>query len=163
MGAVAVYEPGVDKVLRGDDAVRIEEMYARLGEALAARRLADAARVLAELVANDDELATLSATDYLQAGGQNVTVHLQEIEQAARSAEHDPIDPSVLARITVPVVQLHGSPAALGDWARDSVRYVADHVADPHVREIPGAGHLGPYCQPEAVADELVQFFGTAL
>lgn len=163
VGAVAVYEPGVDKVLGEDDAVRIEEMYTRLSQAATEGRLADAARELIELVANDDELATLSAMDYFKTAGENVPVHLQEIEQSAQSEEPGSTNPSVLARITAPVLLLHGSRTALQDWFTASVRYVADHVADPHVCEVTGAGHLGPYCEPDAVADELVQFFETAL
>jgi pimeloyl-ACP methyl ester carboxylesterase len=163
VSAVAVYEPGVDRVLGEDDAVRIEEMYTRLDQAAAKGRLADAARELIELIANDDELATLSRTDYFETVGQNVTVHLQEIKQAAQSEQPGSTDPLVLARIAAPVLLLHGSRTPLEDWLTDSVRYVADHVSDLHVHEITDAGHLGPYCEPDAVADELVQFFETAL
>lgn len=163
VGAVAVYEPGVDEMLDEDDDAWIEEMYTRLGQAAAEGRLADAARELINLVGNDDEVAGLSATDYFEAAGQNVPVHLQELEQATQSDDPGPTNPSVLTRITVPVLLLHGSRTAMDDWFTDSVRYVADHVADPQVREIAGAGHLGPYCEPDAVADELVQFFERAL
>lgn len=150
-------------MLDKDDVARIEEMYTRLGQAAAEGRLADAARELIDLVGNDDEVARLSATDYFEAAGQNVPVHLQELEQAIQSDDPGPTDPSVLARITVPVLLLHGSRTAMDDWFTDSMRYVADHVADQHVLEITGAGHLGPYCEPDAVADELVQFFEIAL
>ncbi|WP_317175810.1 alpha/beta fold hydrolase [Halomontanus rarus] len=118
---------------------------------------------LIDLVGNDDEVAGLSATDYFEAAGQHVPVHLQELEQATQSDDPGPTDPSVLARITVPVLLLHGSRTTMDGWFTDSVRYVADHVADPHVREIADAGHLGPYCEPDAVADELLQFFERAL
>lgn len=163
VGAVAVYEPGVDKVLDEDDAARIEEMYTRFIQAAAEGRLADAARELIGLVGNDDEVAALSATDYFEAAGQNVPIHLQELEQATQSDDPGATYPSVLARITVAVLLLHGSRTVMEDWFTDSVGYVADHVADPHVREIAGGGHLGPSCEPNAVADELAQFFGTAL
>lgn len=159
IGAVAVYEPAVAKTLNEDDTVRIEETYARIAEAAAEERLADAARELIELVGNDDEVATLSATEYFDAAGRNVPVHLTEVEQSAHSEAPGWTDPSVLARIRVPVLLLLGSRTALDDWMPDSVRYLVDHLAEPHVRELASAGHLGPYCEPEGVAEELVRFF----
>ena len=163
VGAVAVYEPGVNEAIGEDDIVRIEEMFARVAEASAEDRLAEAARELIDLVGNDDEVAALSATNYFDAAGGNVPVLLTEIEQSARSEAPGSTDPSVLARITVPVLLLHGSRTALADWATNSVQYLADHLADAHVHEITGAGHLGPHCEPEVVADELVLFFEASL
>lgn len=77
-----------------------------------------------------------------------------------QSHEYSPTDPSELARITVPVLLLYGSRSALRTWFAEGVRHVADHVADPHVREIAGTGHRAPVLQPEPLADEVVRFFG---
>ena len=69
-------------------------------------------------------------------------------------------DPDVLARVTAPVLLLRGQDTRLGTFYSDTERHVAEHVADPHVREpLPGVGHLAPVLAPEPVAKELIPFF----
>ncbi len=46
-----------------------------------------------------------------------------------------------------------------GHLAADSVRYLADHLPDSQIREIPGAAHFGPLLTPEPVAAELTRHF----
>ena len=43
-----------------------------------------------------------------------------------------------------------------------SARYVADHVPNARVHEIPGAGHAAPLTHPEALAEALTEFFSPA-
>ena len=74
--------------------------------------------------------------------------------------DRSPGEPTVLARITVPVRLLHGSGSHPS--LRDGVGHIAAHVADPRVREIDGAGHFGPHTHPEAIADEVTRFFTAA-
>ncbi len=124
----------------------------------AQNQLTDAARMFAEPLCNDDELAAMTASDYLKESGQYMPVVLREIQHAALSQAYSPTDPSVLRHITVPVLLLHGSRTALTLFI-DGVRHVAGHVADSQIRQIAGAGHWGPELQPEPIADELVRFF----
>jgi hypothetical protein len=35
-------------------------------------------------------------------------------------------------------------------------RYVAQHVVDADVRELPGVGHFAPLLEPEPIAKELI-------
>jgi pimeloyl-ACP methyl ester carboxylesterase len=43
-----------------------------------------------------------------------------------------------------------------------SARYVADHVPNARIHEIPGAGHAAPLTHPEALAEALTEFFSPA-
>lgn len=70
-------------------------------------------------------------------------------------------DPEVLGKITVPVLLLTGQETLLHTWFTDAVQYIAQHIADPHVRELPGAGHFAPEVAPETLATELISFFGS--
>lgn len=51
-----------------------------------------------------------------------------------------------------------GQATRLGLFA-DSAQHIAEHVADPHVRELPGLGHFAPVLAPELIAKELISFF----
>lgn len=169
VSAVAVYEPIVLEVQSQEDAARFEETFARVSTMAGEGRLADAVGAFAELLANDDELAALSASaDGVEALAANVPVQVQEFTQllerqhGAEAEGPSPTAPSALPRVTVPVLLLYGAQTALGTWITDGVRHVADHVADPHVREIDRAGHFAPALRPEPIADELARFFQTA-
>jgi pimeloyl-ACP methyl ester carboxylesterase len=61
--------------------------------------------------------------------------------------------------VTAPVLLLRGQQTALGTWCADATRRIAQHVPDPHVRELPGAGHFAPLLAPEPLANELIRFF----
>jgi hypothetical protein len=39
-----------------------------------------------------------------------------------------------------------------GTFFADSAQHIAQHVADPHVRELPGVGHFAPVVAPEPIA-----------
>jgi pimeloyl-ACP methyl ester carboxylesterase len=71
-------------------------------------------------------------------------------------------DPEALARITAPVLLLLGRQTRLGTFFTDSVRFMAQHVADAKVWELPGVGHFAPVLAPESVAEELITFFESA-
>jgi pimeloyl-ACP methyl ester carboxylesterase len=68
-------------------------------------------------------------------------------------------DPEALAMVTAPVLLLRGQQTALGTWFADAVRHIAQHVSNPNVRELPGAGHFAPVLAPESIAMELIRFF----
>jgi pimeloyl-ACP methyl ester carboxylesterase len=71
-------------------------------------------------------------------------------------------DPEALRQVTAPVLLLRGQETLLGTWIAVSEQHVAQHVADPHVRELPGVGHFAPLLAPESVAEELISFFEKA-
>ena len=160
--AVAAYEPVVPTVINEDDIALVGSAMEVFVEAARQERHAEAARTLFERspMATDDEVVALAALGHFDAMAHYVSVSLQEMGQAAASEEPDFSDPSVLGQITAPVLLLHG--AETGAWAADSVRYLADHLAQVEVHEVPGAAHFGPLLAPEAVAREIVRFFGEA-
>lgn len=162
VSAVAAYEPIVSEVMTEDLLTTLQAVVERIVEAVADDRLADAARIFGELIANDDETATLEASGYFEEAGRYIPLYLQELEQASQSDASSPTDPSVLAKISAPVLLLHGTQTALGDFASDGLRHVAEHVPDARVREIEGAGHFGVTFEPEAIANEVTRFFKTA-
>lgn len=163
VSALAVYEPVVFEVQSEQVAAGFRDTVARAGNTAAAGRSTDAVRIFAEWLANDDELAALSAADDAVAAlAANAPVQLREFRQTIESAGPSPTDPSVLARVTAPVLILHGSRTALRPWFTDGVRHVAEHVADAQVREIAGGGHFAVALAPELIAGELVPFFETA-
>ncbi|HEX6196284.1 MAG TPA: alpha/beta hydrolase [Jiangellaceae bacterium] len=158
VSAVAVYEPTVFDVVTDDVAARIENALPRISQTVDEGRLSDAAREFAEVVANDDELATLSAMDYWKDAGRFIATELQEMEQ---SIEHDgpsPTDAALLGKITAPVLVLSGSRTRLHTWFTAGVRHITDHVANAQSREIAGAGHFGVALEPETIANEMVAF-----
>lgn len=158
VATVAAYEPTIIPVMRGDDAVRRDAMYRELGEAAGAGRLADAARVFHRFVGTDREVAALDA-DYYERCAPSMPALLRAGWDAAAYRGPVATDPQQLARVTVPVLLVRGEQTRLGTFYSDTVRHVADHVADPHVRPpLPGLGHWGPLLEPEPVAAELAAF-----
>ncbi|MDG5760906.1 alpha/beta hydrolase [Natronococcus sp. A-GB1] len=159
ISAVAAYEPAAFEVITEDVSERMTDTIERVGEVAAEGRLSDAARIWVEFVANDDELAWAEELGLFEVLAPNVPVQLREFEQIFESEWTSPTDPSELAEITVPVLLLHGTQSVPVPWMTDSVRHVAEHVADSTVREIDDTGHTGPGHKPEAVADQVIRFF----
>ena len=87
---------------------------------------------------------------------------LQMLQQGQSHEGAGPTDPEVLAKITAPVLLMVGQETLLNIFA-DSVQYIAQHVAEPHVRELPGVGHYAPILAPEPFAEELIGFFAPRL
>jgi pimeloyl-ACP methyl ester carboxylesterase len=160
--AAAVYEPFVASVMSEEDLARVGVAIERTAEAAADGRLADAARIFTRAVATDDEIAALEATGFFEHNAHYVPVLLQGLQQAMGYEGLEPTDPSELARVTVPVLLLRGQQTLHVTFFADSEQHVAEHVADPHVREpLPGVGHWGPSIAPELIAEELISFFET--
>ena len=160
--AVAAYEPVVfevaDQVLQDT----LQDTLPRVGDAMTDGEVADAARIFSEVVANDDELSSLTSSGYLEEAGRYVPVLLEELDQGAQPQAPSATDPALLAQITVPTLLMHGARSARRGWFTDGVAHVAEHVSDPHVRAIDGAGHFGVACAPEPIAEELTRFLATA-
>lgn len=161
VSAVAGHEPPVFEVLGAADGARFEETVGRAGDAAAAGDPVEAARIFAHLIAGEDELAALSSSNYFADAARYVPTFLAELEQEAGS-EFSPTDPAVLAKITAPVLLLHGSRSALRDFFTAGVRHVVEHVPHARVCEIPGSGHWGVTLAPEPIAAELSRFLGPA-
>lgn len=163
VSALAVYEPAVLEVMSEDEFTRFTELVTRMGELSAEDRLVDAARTFMEWVATDDELAAAARVDFFEGCAPNVPVFLQEIQELDGSEGAIPTEPSELAKIAAPALLLYGTRSIPDPWFVDGVHHVAEHVADPRVREISDTGHLGPIHKTEAVADEVVRFFAERL
>ena len=157
VSAVAVYEPAVFEA-PSEVNPRAAAKAARIGEAVAEDRLAEAARAAVEGAVTDDEMAAISRADVFESWATNVRVALQEAQQAGESQRPTPTDASMLTRIDVPVLYLYGSQTPT-TWYVEGARHVASHVADFRQVEIVGAAHLTPHLAPELIADELIQFF----
>lgn len=157
VSAVAVYEPAVFEA-PSEVNPRAEGKAARIGEAVAEDRLAEAAREMVEGAVTDEEMAVISRAGVLESWATNVRVALQEAQQAGESQRPTPTDESVLARIGVPVLYLYGSQTPT-TWYVEGARHVAGHVTDFRQVEVVGAAHLTPHFAPELIADELIQFF----
>ena len=156
VSAVAPFEPGILSLADAQLQAVIGNAVARTGELATEGKLAAAARAFAGFPFNDDEIAVAADAGYFGAAGRYVPNLLTLLQQAMGS--EDPFaDPAMLGAIQVPVVVLLGS--ATKPFFPTSARYVADHVPNARIHEIPGAGHAAPLTHPEALAETLTEFF----
>ena len=159
VAAVAAYEPIVGSVMREDDLAGFGALMEQVGMAAADGRLVDAVRAFAPGICTDDEIAGLEETDFFERWADGIPAMLRFLQEDASYEGPRPIDPEVLGKITAPVLVLRGEQTRLGTLFADSTKHVAQHVADPHVRELPGLGHFGSQVAPEPIANELISFF----
>lgn len=159
--AVAVHEPALTALLDSQQQATFGETVARVGEHVAAGRLASAAHTFAGYVCNDTEIAVLEQAGYLEAAGRYTPVLVNDVQQLRRSDGPTADDPEVLGRIAAPLLVLHG-PETATPWFTGCVHHLADHVPDARIREIPDAGHYAPVTHPEALAEALVAFLEPA-
>ena len=160
VAAVALYEPTVLPAMREDDLADLDATFQQIGAAVADGRLADAARAFHPFVATNDELAALDA-DYYERSGPAFPPLLRTLQAYQTYEGPKSTDPEAMARITAPVLLLRGQQTRRATFYTIAEQYVAEHVADPHLRELPGIGHFAPTLTPEPVAEALVSFFGT--
>ena len=160
VAAVALYEPTVIPVMREEDLADLVATFQQVSAAAADGRLADAARAFHRFVASDDELAALDA-DYYERSGTAFSPLLRTVQASQTYEGPQSTDPEAMARISVPVLLLRGQQTRRATFYADTERYVAEHVADPNVLELPDVGHFAPALAPDPVAEALVSFFGT--
>jgi pimeloyl-ACP methyl ester carboxylesterase len=160
VSAVAVHEPPLGPLMEEQQRTARVSAVARMGELVAEGRLTDGARRWAEFVFHGEETAALESAGYLEATGRYVPVLLNDIQQAMQFGGPDPADPEVLARISAPLLVLHGP--ATRPFFTDAARHVADHVPNARIQELSGAGHAAPLTHPEALAEALTTFFSPA-
>jgi hypothetical protein len=159
--AVVAYEPTIVPLIRGGDAASRDAMYGQFGEAVAEGRLADAARAFHVFVCTESEMASFDA-DYFHRCAASMPALLQAGKHGASYEGSVSTDPDVLAMVAAPVLLLRGEQTRLRTFYADTEHYVAEHVADPQIREpLPGLGHLGPLLAPDPIATELIAFFGS--
>jgi pimeloyl-ACP methyl ester carboxylesterase len=156
--AVAVYEPVVFEAASRGGVKPLRDKSTRAIEAAAEGRLTDAARIMIEDAATDDELAALSARGAFQTWASNVDVAVQEMQQASMHERPSLTSPAVLTRITVPLLYLHGTKTEIS-WYTEGAEYVANYVDDFRVAEVAGGGHFAPHLVPEPIAGKLIAFF----
>ena len=157
--AACAYEPTVSGVMGEEDAARVGQMAGSVGEAIELGRPAEGLRHVLEVLGNEDELAAVSGSDYVDAALPYLPLVMQEFQQAAGSTGPSPTDASELARIMVPVLALYGSQTAMRGWITESARHVAEHATTAQLREIDGLGHFAPVLGERAIADEVTGFF----
>ena len=163
VAAAAACDPLAFELLTKEDEARLHHATERMAGFAGDGQLEEAARDWVTEWANDEEMSALSESGYLEACAKYVPVLLQELQQAEEEEEEEaysPTDPSVLSKIKVPVLILKGSKAeSVWPWFAESVRYIAEHVPNASVREVPDAGHMGAWVEPRSYAEELVRFF----
>jgi pimeloyl-ACP methyl ester carboxylesterase len=154
VAAVVAYEPSVYPLLGEDELARIGVVLENVFAAAADGRLVEATRIFHRYVCNDNEYDALD-TAYLERQGSIWPLRMREVQQGTPFQGSQPTDPEVLGQVDVPTLILLGQQTRLDTWFTDS----AQHVADAHVRELPGVGHCAPLVAPKLVADELIAFF----
>jgi pimeloyl-ACP methyl ester carboxylesterase len=162
VAAVAEYEPGVVSVMRDDDLARTFATMKQMGVAAADGRVADAVRTFAQWICTDDEIAALEQTNFYERWAGCVPAMLRFVQEDASYEGPRSTDAEALGMIAAPILLLRGQQTALGTWFADAIRHIAQHVSDPHVRELPDAGHFAPLLAPEPMAKELIRFFESA-
>jgi pimeloyl-ACP methyl ester carboxylesterase len=159
IGAVAVYEPGVDEVMPDTIAGRLGEVFERLAEIAADGRLIEAAEFFIEqshIIYSDEELATGVPRDFWRAAAVNIPIFLADEAAKAMPGVPSPTAPSALSKIKVPVLIMRGSQTT--PWFIDSANYVAEHIKNSNIQVIDHAAHFGICTHPEDFADALTAF-----
>lgn len=163
VSALMVREPVVFEVLGGSEAATYADLVEFVGQELEQDRVASAAEAFLRFVSNDEEFAVLSEDDEgLDQLAEYLPLDEQEFREALAFDGPSPTDPATLRRITAPTLVLHG-PQTGRSWFTDSVRFVAEHVPNAVVHEIPDTGHLGHLVAPARDAQVLVPLLEGAL
>jgi pimeloyl-ACP methyl ester carboxylesterase len=155
--AVAPFEPGMLGKMDEQEQALVGATIARTAELAAEGRLTDAARAFAGWPFNNEEVTAAEDAGYFEAAGRYVPNLLNLLQQEMEYEGPTPEDPAVLGAISAPVMVLLGSDTR--PFFITSAKYVADHVPNARIREIPGAGHAAPLTHPEALAEALTEFF----
>jgi pimeloyl-ACP methyl ester carboxylesterase len=158
--AVAPYEPVANSLFDEQEQAALGDAVARAGELAGEGNLTAAMRVFAGFPFTDADIAAAEDAGYFQAAGRYVPNMLDFFRQLREYEGPTPDDPAVLGAISVPVLVLLGSDTK--PYASRAARYVADHVPNAPIHEIPGAGHAAPLTHPEALAEALTGFFTPA-
>jgi pimeloyl-ACP methyl ester carboxylesterase len=153
LGSLLLYEPTLFELADEPHRRRAADAAARARAAAASGQLAAAARIfLADMAAADD--AELQLCDELGAAEGMAPLMPVVLEEVRRSGLPQLTSLSLLDHVEVPVHLLHGTTSH--PFYREVVRGLVERLADTHVHELPGLGHLGPEVAPAHVAEALV-------
>jgi pimeloyl-ACP methyl ester carboxylesterase len=158
--AVAAFEPVANTLMDEQEQAALGAAVTRAGELAHEGDLAAAVRAFAGWPFNDEDIAGAEDGGYFEAAGRYAPNLLNLLKQLMEYEGPAPDDPAVLGAISTPVLVLHGSDTK--PFFMASARYVADHVSNARVHEIPGAGHAAPLTHPEVLAGALTEFFSPA-
>jgi len=159
VAAVAAYEPFVVSLMGADDGARTLATMEQVGMAAADGLLVDAVRAFASWICTDHELAALEVSDFYTRWAGCVPAMLRFVQQDTSYEAARSTDAEVLRRVVAPVLLLRGRQTVLDTFFADAVWHIAQHVRDPHVRDLPGVGHFAPLLAPDLIARELISFF----
>ena len=159
VAAVAIYEPGVIGVGGDDDIAHLAAAMEQVASAAADGRNLDAVHAFLPGICTDNEIAALKATPFYQQWTGAIPALLRFVEQDMSYKGPRSTDPEALGQVAAPVLLLRGEQTLLGTFFAEVERYVAQHVVDAQVRELPGIGHFAPLLEPQPVAKELISFF----
>ena len=159
VAAVAIYEPGVIGVGGDDDIAHLAAAMEQVASAAADGRNLDAVHAFLPGICTDNEIAALKATPFYEQWTGAVPALLRFVEQDMAYKGPRSTDPAALGQVAAPVLLLRGEQTLLGTFFAEVERYVAQHVVDAQVQELPGIGHFAPLLEPQPVAKELISFF----
>lgn len=159
VNALAPIEPNTPRLMDEQEQAALGDAVARMRALTAEGRPADGARAFANFVLDDEELVVAEAAGYFEAAGHYVPDLLSFFQQLREYQGPTHEDPAVLGAISVPVLVLVGSNTK--PFATAYARYVAGHVSNVRVKEIPGAGHGALLTHPKALAEALTGFFSS--
>jgi pimeloyl-ACP methyl ester carboxylesterase len=157
--AVAPFEPGILSVMDEQVLAALGDVLARTGELAAEGELTAAVRAFLAWPFSDEEIAVAEEAGYVEAAGRYVP-NLLDLFQQAMEHEDTASDPAVLGAISAPVAVLVGSDTK--PFLTAGARYVADHVPNARLQEIPGVGHAANLTHPKALAELIIEFFSPA-
>ncbi|MFI7744800.1 alpha/beta fold hydrolase [Kocuria rhizosphaericola] len=158
--AVAAVEPLTPRLMEDQEQAALGDAVARMGELAAEGRFTDGVRAFAAFVFTDEEMSVAEGAGYFEAAGRYVPDLLNFFQQQVKYQGPTHEDTAVLGAISAPVLVLIGSDTK--PYATAGARYVADHVPNARMQEIPDAGHAVPLTHPEALAEALTAFFSPA-
>ncbi|MDQ4114607.1 MAG: alpha/beta hydrolase [Actinomycetota bacterium] len=157
--AVAVYEPTLIPMMSADDIAETLGTMQQVGAAAGDGQLVEAVRVFTSWICTEEETAALAKTGFDDVWALRVPAMLRFVQQDGSYAGPRSTDPEALARITAPLLVLTGQQTRLRPFFAAVAEFIAHHVADSQIWELPGAGHFAPVLAPESVADELITYF----
>ena len=163
VAAVTIYEPGVMGVGGEDDLARFGAAMQQVGAAAADGRILDAARAFLPGICTDNEITALEETSFYERWTAGIPALLRFVQHDMAYQGPRSTDPEALGQVAAPVLLLRGKHTLLGTFFADVERYLAQHVVNAQVRELPGVGHFAPLLEPEAIAKELISFFESAV
>ena len=147
--AVAPFEPAIMPLMDEQMQAVAENSMADTGRLAAEGRMTDALRAFLAFPFYDEEIAVADEVGFVEGAGRYVPNLLNFVQHLMASGDPS-FDPAVLGAVSVPVTVVIGADTK--PFFVDSARYVAEHIPDARIQEIPGVAHAAPLTHPEALA-----------